>query len=245
MQIKDKLYIGDHVEIMKEFIPDKSVQLIKTDLPFGTTNCEWDTPVDLPTMWEQYERIIKDNGVILLNAQLPFDKVLGCSNLKLLRYEWIWEKTAATGHFNAKKMPMKAHENVLVFYKKLPIYNPQKTIGHSPVNTYTKPIGIQNVTEIYGKVKTEIKGGGATDRYPRSIQVFKSDRQKNKLHPTQKPLGLEEYFITTYTNEGDLVLDSCCGSGTTGEACQNLNRRFILIDKYQKWYNVSKKRLKL
>jgi site-specific DNA-methyltransferase (adenine-specific) len=198
-------------------------------------------------LWLEYERIIKDNGPILLFAQTPFDKVLGCSNLKLLKYEWIWEKTQATGFYNAKKMPMKAHENILVFYKKLPKYYPQKTQGHKPINSYTKKPEVQNKTEVYGKVKTTVTGGGETDRYPRSIQIFSSDKQKTKLdgtiHPTQKPLDLCEYLIKTYTDEGDVVLDNCSGSGTTGLAAKRLNRNYIMIEKDETYFNIGLRRL--
>ena len=194
-------------------------------------------------MWEHYERIIKPNGAILLFAQTPFDKVLGASKIDLLRYEWIWEKTQATGHLNSKKMPMKAHENILVFYKKLSTYNPQKTQGHKPINSYTKYLRTQNNTEIYGNMKKEISGGGETDRYPRSVLKFKSDKQTSKLHPTQKPLAMMEYLIKTYTNENDLVLDNCMGSGTIGVACKNLNRRFIGIEQDEKYFNIALERI--
>lgn len=238
----DKLYLGDGLELM-EYIPDKSIHLIKADLPFGTTNCRWDSPIDLTRLWACYERIIKDNGAILLNAQTPFDKVLGASNLKMLRYEWIWEKTQATGHYNAKKMPMKAHENILVFYKNLPTYNPHKTTGHKPINSYTKYLKTQNHTEVYGKATREVSGGGNTDRYPRSILVFPNDKQRTCLHSTQKPVALEEYFIRTYTNEGDLVLDNVAGSGTTAIAAINTNRRWIAIEKDKREFDKAKKRI--
>lgn len=183
----------------------------------------------------------------MLFAQTPFDKILGCSNLEWLRYEWIWEKTQATGFLNAKKMPMKAHENILVFYKNIPTYNPQKTFGHKPINSYTKRADVQNKTDIYGKVKKDISGGGETDRYPRSVQIFSSDKQKNKLngtiHPTQKPLELIEYFIKTYSNENDIILDNVAGSGTTAVACEKLNRQYIVIEKEEKYYNIILKRI--
>jgi len=239
----NKTYFGDCLEIMDQ-IPKASVDMILCDLPYGTTKCKWDSVINLKELWKYYERIIKDNGVIVLTAQTPFDKVLGASNLSLLKYEWIWEKTQATGHLNAKKMPMKAHENVLVFYKNLPTYNPQKTFGHKPINSYTKYIETQNNTELYGKMKKEIKGGGETDRYPRSVLLFPSDKQKNYLHPTQKPLALMEYLIKTYTNEGDLVLDNCAGSGTTGLAAKNLNRNFIMIEKEIEFYEICLQRVK-
>lgn len=238
----NRLYFGDCLKLMN-YIPDKSIHLIKADLPFGTTKCKWDSIIDLPKLWRHYERIIKDDGAILLNAQTPFDKVLGASNLKLLRYEWIWEKTQATGHLNAKKMPMKAHENILVFYKNLPTYNPQKTNGHKPINSYTKYISTQNNTEIYGRMNREISGGGETDRYPRSVLVFPSDKQKNHLHSTQKPLALEKYFINTYTNKGDIVLDNVAGSGTTPVACIETGRNWIAMEKDKYNFNIANKRI--
>ena len=193
-------------------------------------------------LWTHYNRIIKDNGVIVLFAQTPFDKILGNSNLKMLRYEWIWEKTTATGHLNAKKMPMKAHENILVFYKKLPVYNPQKTNGHKPVNSYTKH---SDDGSNYGKTKIGISGGGNTDRYPRSVQVFKTDKQKCALHPTQKPVALCEFLIRTYTNPGATILDNTMGSGTVGVATLNVGeeRKFIGIELDEKYFNIAKKRI--
>ena len=237
-----KLYQGDCLEVMKE-IHDKSIDMILCDLPYGTTKCKWDTPIDLSVMWEQYNRIIKNQTPILLFAQTPFDKVLGSSNLSMLRYEWIWEKTQATGHLNAKKMPMKAHENILVFYKKLPLYNPQKTTGHDPIHSYTKYIETQKNTELYGYMGREISGGGETDRYPRSIITFSSDKQTCHLHPTQKPVALLEYFIKTYTNEGMTVLDNCMGSGSTGVACVNTNRNFIGIELDERYFEIAQKRI--
>lgn len=236
-------------------IDDKSIDMILCDLPYGTTKCKWDVIIPFEPLWEQYERIIKPNGAILLFAQTPFDKVLGTSNLELLRYEWIWEKTQATGHLNAKKMPMKAHENILVFYDKLPTYNPQKTTGHKPINSYTKYLSTQNNTEIYGNMKREIKGGGETDRYPRSVLVFPSDKQHDYIHPTQKPLDLCKYMIKTYSNIGDTVLDNCCGSGTVPLAAYSENRNYIGMDngickkknsEYNGWYwsDVAEDRIK-
>lgn len=238
----NKLYHGDCLELMKD-IPDGSVDMILCDLPYGTTKCKWDTIIPFDLLWKQYERVVKDHGAIVLFAQTPFDKVLGCSNLKLLRYEWIWEKTQATGHLNAKKMPMKAHENILVFYKKLPVYNPQKTTGHQPIHSYTKYISTQNNTELYGYMGKEISGGGETERFPRSVITFASDKQTCCLHPTQKPVALLEYLIRTYTNEGDTVLDSCMGSGSTGVACVNTNRNFIGIELDESYFNIAKTRI--
>lgn len=233
----NSILLGDCLELLKA-IPDGSIDMILCDLPYGTTRCKWDSVIDLTRLWVEYRRVIKINGAIVLTAQTPFDKVLGASNLEMLKYEWIWEKTQATGHLNAKKMPLKAHENVLVFYKELPTYNPQKTNGHRPVNSYTKYVKTQNNTELYGEMKQEISGGGETDRYPRSVLLFSSDKQKSCLHPTQKPVALFEYFIKTYTNEGDTVLDNCAGSGTTVEACINTNRNYIVMEKEEKYFNI-------
>ena len=235
----NKIYNIDCLIGMKN-IPNKSIDMILCDLPYGTTQNKWDSVIPLDKLWEQYCRIIKDNGAIVLFAQTPFDKVLGSSNLKMLRYEWIWEKTTATGHLNAKKMPMKAHENILVFYKKLPTYNPQKTTGHTPVHSYTKH---QDDGSNYGKTVVGISGGGSTERYPRSVQRFKSDKQKCALHPTQKPVELLEYLIKTYTNEGDLVLDNCMGSGSTAVACLNTNRKFLGFELDENYFNIANKRL--
>lgn len=196
----NKIYHGDCLDLMNR-IPDKSIDMIFADLPFGTTKCHWDSIIDLPKLWEHYERIIKDNGCILLFAQTPFDKVLGCSNLKLLRGEWIWEKTQATGHLNAKKMPMKAHENLLIFYKKLPVYNPQMTDGHKRKVSTAHHKRNTSTGLIYGKCD-DFKDYDSTKRYPRSVQVFASDKQKQNLHSTQKPLDCIKYYIKTYTNEG-------------------------------------------
>ncbi len=244
--ILNSVYNSDCFDILPQ-IEDESIDLILADLPYGTTKCHWDSILPLDKLWEHYKRIIKPNGCVVLFAQTPFDKILGSSNLEWLKYEWIWEKSQATGFLNAKKMPMKAHENILVFYKKPPTYNPQKTTGHSPMHSYTKKMEVQNKTELYGKVGKTVSGGGDTDRYPRSVLKFASDKQKNKLngtiHPTQKPLLLCEYLIKTYTNEGDLVLDNVAGSGTTGLASKNTSRNFILIEKEEKWVDVIKKRI--
>ena len=222
-------------------IPDKSVDLILCDLPYGTTRNKWDSIIPLDKLWEQYERVIKNNGAIVLFAQTPFDKVLGVSNLKLLRYEWIWEKTSATGHLNAKKMPMKAHENILIFYRNLPTYNPQKTYGHE--RKVSKAEHKVNCVMTSNYNEHGLTSYDSTERYPRSVLLFPTDKQKEALHPTQKPVDLFEYLIKTYTNEGETVLDNCIGSGTTAIACINTNRYFIGMELDANYYEIANKRI--
>ena len=230
---------GDCLELL-ESMPDNSVDLICADMPYGTTQCKWDSVIDLQRLWPQLKRVAKEKAAIVLFGQTPFDKVLGASNLSMLKYEWIWEKTAATGHLNAKKMPLKAHENVMVFYKKLPLYVPQMTTGHKPVNSYTKKHNSDG--DCYGNTKTS-SGGGSTTRYPRSVLKFASDKQKLSLHPTQKPLALLEYIVKTYSNEGDHVLDFCMGSGTAGVAAAKLNRAFTGMELNEKYFNTAVERI--
>lgn len=247
----NKVYNEDCLVGMKR-IEDKSIDMILCDLPYQTTKNSWDIMIPLEPLWEQYERIIKDNGAIVLTAQAPFDKILAASNLKLLRYEWIWEKTTATGHLNAKKMPMKAHENVLVFgkqdhehllvfYKRLPIFNPQKTTGHKrKVSTARHKRNSKKSTNYNDYNLTSYN---STERYPRSVQTFSTDKQKMALHPTQKPVALFEFLIRTYTNENDIVLDNAWGSGTTGEACLRTNRKFLGFEKDKKIFLSSVERI--
>jgi DNA modification methylase len=234
-----QLILGDCLEKMKD-IPDGSIDMVLADLPYGTTQNKWDSIIDMKALWEHYNRIVKTNGAVLLFAQSPFDKFLGMSNIENLRYEWVWEKTTATGHLNSKKMPMKAHENILVFYQSLPTYNPQITTGHKPVNSYTKH---QDDGHNYGKTKVGISGGGSTTRFPRSVLNYSTDKQKGAFHPTQKPVELLEYFIKTYTNKDDTVLDNTMGSGSVGVACKNLHRNFIGIEKEEKYFLIAKKRI--
>lgn len=218
-----------------QMIPDKSIDMILCDLPYGTTRNKWDSIIPLDSLWTQYERIIKDNGAIVLTAQTPFDKVLGASNLKLLKYEWIWQKDAGTGFLNAKKMPLKDHENVLVFYKKLPTYNPQMRTGFKPYETKKGHHGSN-----YGADKGAVtKSEG--ERYP--LTTVKFNRDSDKLHPTQKPVSLFEYLIRTYTNEGEIVLDNCMGSGTTAVASVRTNRNFIGFELEREYVEIANKRL--
>lgn len=236
----NEIYNMDCLEGMK-LLQDKSVDMILCDLPYGVTaRNKWDVIIPFDKLWEQYERIIKDNGAIVLTATQPFASKLIMSNPDLFRYDWIWEKTSATGHLNAKKMPMRAHESILVFYKKLPTYNPIKTTGHAPVNSYTKH---QDDGSNYGKTKIGISGGGSTERYPRSVQRFSTDKQKEAIHPTQKPVALFEYLIETYTNEGEMILDNCMGSGTTAVAAINTNRNFVGFEKDAEIHSAANQRI--
>ena len=228
----NKIYNEDCLEGMKK-IPDKSVDMILCDLPYGITRNKWDSVISLDKLWEQYNRIIKDNGAIVLTAQTPFDKVLGVSNLKMLKYEWIWTKYSGTGHLNAKKMPMKNHENILVFYKKLPTYNPQMTKG----TPYTQKSGKASSNYNPQERVTTVNEGY---RYPLTVQRFNNERG---LHPTQKPVALFEYLIKTYTNEGETVLDNCMGSGTTAIAAINTNRNYIGFELDEEYYNLANERI--
>ena len=232
-----ELYQGDCLEVMDKLIKQNvKVDAIITDPPFGTTKNKWDSIIPFDEIWKKLDKLIKPNGAIVLFAQTPFDKVLGASNLKMLRYEWIWNKKLGTGHLNAKKMPMKQHENILVFYKKLPTYHPQMREGKPYHKTPS------TTSSNYGK---QIAMGGTSngERYPISILDFSNANRKNKLHPTQKPVDLLEYLIKTYTNEGELVLDFTMGSGSTGVACVNANRKFIGIELDEKYFNIAKDRL--
>lgn len=232
------LMLGDCLERMKE-IPSGSIDMVLADPPYGTTACKWDSVIDLPLMWEQLNRVIKPNGAIVLTATQPFTSALVASNLNMFRYDWVWDKPAGTGFFNAKKMPIRSHETILVFYSKLPTYNPQKTTGH-PRKTAKKKVVR---SEVYGK-DISLPYYDSTERFPRSVQTFSSDKRFSNHHPTQKPLALMEYLIKTYTNEGDTVLDFTAGSFTTGVACINLNRKFIGIELDGSYFDIGVNRIK-
>ena len=230
---------GDCLKLMNG-IPDKSVDMILADLPYGTTACSWDSIIPLDKLWLQYERIIKDNGAIVLTASQPFTTELISSNIGLFRYEWIWRKTMPTLFQHANKRPMNKHENILVFYREKPEYSPQKEEG----KPYKRVSGDRSKSGFHNNSipKKEINNQGL--RYPTTLSAKFSNSNANRLHPTQKPVKLFEYLIKTYTNKGDLVLDNTAGSGTTGVACQNTNRDYILIEKKQKYIDVIKERLR-
>jgi len=224
---------------MKE-IPDGSIDMILCDLPYGTTACKWDIIIPFEPLWTQYKRIIKDNGAIVLTASQPFTSMLVMSNVKMFKYEWIWNKGRAANFLNYKINPAKIHENILIFYKKKCTYNPQMEQGKKyNDNRKSKNRGLSSV------VSSELLNTGRSNigvRFPKSIQKI-SNPNNNSLHPTQKPVALFEYLIKTYTNEGDLVLDNCAGSGTTGVACKNLNRDFILIEKDAEYAEIARRRV--
>jgi len=238
--VESNLYNGDCIEVMKEF-PDKSVDLILTDLPYGVLNkrTEWDKCIPYDEMWGQVSRISKENAPFITTSKQPFTSELILSNLKNFRYCWIWEKSKSTGYLNSKRMPLVAHEEVVVFYKKMPVYNPQMTKGEP----YDKGTAIRDTTHYSEQKKAiHVKNEEGT-RYPRSVIYFKTAEGEGKLHPTQKPLKMYEYFINTYSNEGDVVLDIAMGSGTTGIAAKNTNRNFIGIEQNTEYYNVAQNRL--
>jgi DNA modification methylase len=230
-----KLMQGDCLERMKE-IESGSVDMILTDPPYGTTACKWDSIIPLEPMWEQLKRIIKPNGGIVLFGAEPFSSSLRISNIKQYKYDWVWVKDSGTGFLNSKKQPLRNNEQIAVFYKKQPTYVPQMRMGFKP---YVRKQG-KTKTDNYDSQTGAITVSDGS-RYPLNTLEFKRD--KNKLHPTQKPVALMEYLIKTYTNEGETVLDFTMGSGTTGVAAKNLNRNFIGIELDQGYFEIAKERI--
>jgi site-specific DNA-methyltransferase (adenine-specific) len=229
------------------FIEDKSIDAIICDLPYGTTQNKWDSILPLDLLWEQYNRILKENGTIVLFSSQPFTSALIMSNPKMFKYEWIWNKVVPTGHLNAKRMPMKVHENILVFYNKQPIYNRQFT---DKPKEYQRP-NRKLVKDAFYETKNygDAKRGFAEDSdytktNPKTLIEFSNGNGYSKTgnHPTQKPIELMEYLVKTYTNEGDMVLDNTMGSGTTNLACIKLNRKSIGIEKEKQYYDVAVRR---
>jgi len=239
----NKIYNMDCLEGMK-LIDDKSIDMILCDLPYGTTACKWDTVIPFEPLWEQYERIIKDNGAIVLFSDEPFTSQLVNSNLKRFRYKWIWDKTRGSNFQNARFMPMKCHEEILVFYKQKPTYNPQYWYS-TPYRTNGKirRKGIEGLSggSVANYCAPTISEDGK--RYPLSILTF--PRDSDRVHPTQKPVKLFEYLIKTYTNEGETVLDNCMGSGTTAIACINTNRNYIGFEIDPDYYEAAQERIRI
>jgi site-specific DNA-methyltransferase (adenine-specific) len=230
------LHLGDCLDILPT-LADNSVDMVLVDLPYGTTACKWDSTIPLDKLWEQYNRICKEDGAMVFTASQPFTTILAVSNIENFRYEWIWEKSQGTNPMNAKVMPLKSHENILVFYRKKPVYNPQMwySTPYSGFSSNTSKIG-----EVYGEAKSKHRDNPEGSRYPKTVLKFK---QEKGLHPTQKPVGLMEYLIKTYTNEGDIVLDNTMGSGTSGVACVNTDRDFIGIEMDETYFNIAKNRI--
>ena len=231
-----RLWHGDCLTLMKD-IDTNSVDMLLVDLPYGTTQCKWDSIISLKDLWIEYNRIIKDNGAMLFHCAQPFTSNLIMSNVKNFKYEWVWEKSKASNYLNAKKQPLRAHESIAVFYRKPPTYNPQMTQGEA----YNKGTA-KRETEVYGSQRAvEVKSDG--ERYPRTVQYFVTAEKEGKLHPTQKPIAFTEYFVKTFSNPGDVILDNTMGSGTTGVACVNLDREFIGIEKDKEYFDIAVERI--
>ena len=242
--MKIKLIHGDCLEKMKD-IPDKSIDFVLTDPPYGTTACKWDVVIPFEQMWEQLKRITKDNGAICLFGSEPFSSHLRLSNLNQYKHDWIWKKSNPKGHLNSKKYPMKIHENISIFCHKTPKYYPQMT-NTKPMNTVYKSGG-NGLDSTYGKMNTvDALAKNRTERYPQEVICFNdiTGNSSERVHPTQKPVPLLEYLIKTYTLENETVLDFTMGSGSTAVACLNLKRNCIGIEKDQNYYNVAKNRIK-
>ena len=237
----NKLIQDDCLQAMSN-IEDGSIDMILCDLPYGiTARNKWDSVLPLDELWQQYNRIIKKNGMICLFAEGMFMADLMKSNQKMWRYNLIWQKTTPTGFLNANRMPLRSHETICCFYKSLPTYHPQKTTGHKrKVSTARHK---RNSIKTLDYNEHELKTYDSTERYPTSVLTFATDKQKCALHPTQKPVALLEYLIKSFSNENDTILDNCMGSGSTGVACLNTNRNFIGIELDKKYFNIAKERL--
>lgn len=230
---------GDCLEMMK-LIADGSVDMVLCDLPYGTTQCPWDSVIPFEALWTEYRRICK--GAVVLTAAQPFTSALIMSNVSDFKYSWIWDKALPTGHLNAKKQPLRRTEDVAVFYRSQPTYNPQKTTGHKRKVARTKYEKTGDGSQVYG-AESRDTFYDSTERYPMGIIEISNAKQTGKVHPTQKPVALMEYLIRTYTNEGDTVLDNTMGSGTTGVAAVNTGRNFIGIERDDKYFAIAQKRI--
>lgn len=243
---KVTLYKGDCLEKMK-LIPDGSVDLVLTDPPYGTTACKWDNVIDFELMWEQVWRVLKPNGACVLFGSEPFSSVLRVSQIKYFKYDWVWKKNAGSNFAQVRYQPMKEHELVSIFYKKPPTYIPQMQERAEAGKRMVKA-GIQSKAskggDVYGQANSKGYNTSKADpnlRFPSSVQLF--NRQRGK-HPTQKPVALLEYLTKTYTNENEVVLDFTMGSGSTGVACLNTDRKFIGIEMDDKYYDIAKNRIR-
>jgi site-specific DNA-methyltransferase (adenine-specific) len=235
-----KLLHGDCLELMKS-IPDGSIDAIIIDPPYGTTACKWDSVIPFEPMWVELKRIIKPNGAIVLFGSEPFSSALRISNIKQYKYDWVWQKNRHSSPLLAKKQPLRIYENISVFYKEQPIYNPQGLIEINKTMKNSKSSGGEIINGERGKTSLIGEYKQQFTNYP--IQVIKFDVESNPVHGTQKPVGLLEYLIKTYTQESETVLDFTMGSGTTGVACKNLNRNFIGIELDEGYFNIAKERI--
>ena len=235
------LHLGDCLDVMQD-IPDGSVDMVCTDPPYGTTACKWDSVIPFAPMWAQLKRITKPNGAIVLMASQPFTSALVMSNVAMFKYDWTWQKPKGTGHLNAKKMPMRDKEDVLVFYAEQCTYNPQMTCGTAYKNKAGDPTKSTSMTESYGAYTNERTDNIGT-RYPKQVLAMPVV-ERGSVHPTQKPVALMEYLIRTYTNPGETVLDFTCGSGSTGVAAANTGRRFIGIEMDADYFATAQARIR-
>ena len=230
------LLLGDCLDLLPT-IADDSVDMLLVDLPYGTTACKWDSIIPLEKLWEQYNRVCKQSAAMVFTAAQPFTAILAASNIQNLKYEWIWEKPQGTNPMNAKVMPLKSHENILVFYRKKPTYNPQMwySTPYSGFKSDTAKIG-----EVYGSAKSKHRDNPEGSRYPKTVLKFK---QEKGFNPTQKPVNLMEYLIKTYSNPGETVLDNTMGSGTTGVACVRCGRNFVGMESDAEYYKIAEQRI--
>ena len=245
----NKIINGDCLELMKN-IHSCSIDMILCDLPYGTTACKWDIIIPFEPLWEQYERIIKPNGAIVLFGSEPFSSYLRISNIKNYKYDLIWEKNIPTNFFNAKKMPMRIYEKISIFYKLQPTYNPikeQRSLKSKQRLNYKHIVNNKAKNTVYGSFERIYESLDKNLRMPTDILKINSEKRntgKAGLHPTQKPVALFEYLIKTYTNENEIVLDNCAGSGTTAIACINTNRKYILMEKDKEYFDIINQRIK-
>lgn len=233
-----QLVNGDCLTLLND-VPDQSIDMILCDLPYGSTKCKWDIAIPFDKLWAQYDRVIKENGVVALFATEPFASYLRLSHIQTYKYDWVWDKVKVTGFLNANKQPMRCHELVCIFYSGQCLYNPQKSYGYKRIKSHR---GKTLQTEVYGRMNND-NTYESDERYPRSIVVFPSDTYNRSYHPTQKPVALCEYLINTYTNPGEVVLDNCMGSGTTGVACVNTHRNFIGIESDPEYFLTAQQRI--
>lgn len=238
--MSNEFWNGDCLELMKN-IPDSSIDMVLCDLPYGTTQNKWDSVIPFEPLWREYWRVCKTNAAIVLTAAQPFTSALVMSQINAFKYDWTWRKPKGTGHLNAKKMPMRDKEDILVFYREQCVYNPQFGKGEPYGNKAGKNVE-NGLTDNYGKFGNHREGSDGK-RYPKQVIDFPVV-ERGTIHPTQKPVALFEYLIKTYTNPGEMVLDNCAGSGTTAIACMNTGRNYICIERDEEYYKKAIERVR-